>query len=99
MGIQQGNIANIWVSNKENCEPKEIKRYTKFAQSAKDLKNEKIDCIVMVQFPAQELVKASEGDFNHFRGKASFFGSLDYCSSKRKPGIIRCDKYGYTKAN
>ena len=34
VAVQQGNIADIWVSNKDNCNPKEVKRYTKFAQAA-----------------------------------------------------------------
>ena len=37
IAVQQGNIADIWVSNKENCQAKEVKRYTKFAQAAEDL--------------------------------------------------------------
>ncbi len=57
IGVQQGNIADFWVE--ENTEAKEIKRYTKFAQAAEDLKNRKIDCIVMDQFPAEELVAAN----------------------------------------
>lgn len=60
VGVQQGNIADIWVSNKDNCNPKEVKRYTKFAQAAEDLKNGKIDCIVMDQYPAEELVAAND---------------------------------------
>ncbi len=60
VAVQQGNIADIWVSNKENCEVKEVKRYTKFAQAAEDLKNNKVDCIVMDKFPAEELVKQNE---------------------------------------
>lgn len=59
IAVQQGNIADIWVSNTENCEAKEVKRYTKFAQAAEDLKNNKVDCIVMDQFPAEELVAAN----------------------------------------
>ena len=59
VAVQQGNIADIWVSNKDNCNPKEVKRYTKFAQAAEDLKNGKIDCIVMDQYPAEELVAAN----------------------------------------
>lgn len=59
VAVQQGNIADIWVSNIENVEPKEIKRYTKFVQAAEDLKNGKVDCIVMDQFPAEELVASS----------------------------------------
>jgi polar amino acid transport system substrate-binding protein len=54
IGVQQGNIADFWVE--ENVEAKEIKRYTKFAQAAEDLKNGKIDCIVMDQFPAEDMV-------------------------------------------
>ena len=60
IGVQQGNIADFWVSNPENIpEPEEIRRYTKFVQAAEDLKNNKIDCIVMDQYPAQELVAAN----------------------------------------
>lgn len=57
IGVQQGNIADFWVE--ENTDAKEIKRYTKFAQAAEDLKNGKIDCIVMDEFPAQEMVAAN----------------------------------------
>ncbi|MFU0828371.1 MAG: Amino acid ABC transporter substrate-binding protein [Lachnoclostridium sp.] len=59
IGVQQGNIADFYVSNEENVKAKEVKRYTKFAQAAEDLKNGKIDCIVMDQYPAEELVAAS----------------------------------------
>lgn len=57
VGVQQGNIADFTVE--DNAETKEIKRYTKFAQAAEDLKNNKIDCIVMDQYPAQELVETN----------------------------------------
>lgn len=60
VAVQQGNIADIWVSNEGNCVPKEIKRYTKFAQAAEDLKNGKVDCIVMDELPAKDLVAANE---------------------------------------
>lgn len=56
VGVQQGNIADFYVSG---LAAKEVKRYTKFAQAAEDLKNGKIDCIVMDQFPAEELVAAN----------------------------------------
>lgn len=59
VAVQQGNIADIWVSNEENCKAKEVKRYTKFAQAAEDLKNGKVDCIVMDQLPAEDLVAAN----------------------------------------
>lgn len=57
VGVQQGNIADIYVSS--NTEAKEVKRYTKFAQAAQDLKNQKIDAIVMDQIPGQDLVAAN----------------------------------------
>lgn len=60
VAVQQGNIADIWVSNEENCKPKEVKRYTKFAQAAEDLKNNKVDCIVMDQYPAEQLIASNE---------------------------------------
>lgn len=57
VGVQQGNIADFYVE--KNVAAKEIKRYTKFAQAAEDLKNGKIDCIVMDKYPADELVAAN----------------------------------------
>lgn len=60
IGVQQGNIADIWCSNKENVDAKEIKAYTKFVQASEDLVNEKIDCIVMDIFPAMEMVAAND---------------------------------------
>lgn len=60
IGVQQGNIADFWVSSEDNVKPADIKRYTKFVQAAEDLKNGKIDCIVMDQYPAQELVGAND---------------------------------------
>lgn len=54
IGVQQGNIADFWVE--ENVDAKEIRRYTKFGQAAEDLKNGKIDCIVMDNLPAEEMV-------------------------------------------
>lgn len=57
IGVQQGNIADFYVE--DNIEAKEIKRYTKFAQAAEDLKNKRIDCIIMDQYPAEDLVKAN----------------------------------------
>ena len=31
VGVQQGNIADLWVSNPDNASPKSVQRYTKFA--------------------------------------------------------------------
>lgn len=66
IGVQQGNIADFYVE--ANIEAQEIKRYTKFAQAAEDLKNGKIDCIVMDQFPAEELVTGNPDDLTILDG-------------------------------
>ena len=60
VGVQQGNIADIWVANKDNANPKEIKRYSKFAQAVEDLKNGKIDGIIIDQYPAEEMVASND---------------------------------------
>lgn len=59
VAVQQGNVADGYVSEGDFGTPAEIKRYTKFAQAAEDLKNNKVDCIVMDQYPAQELVASN----------------------------------------
>ena len=58
IGVQQGNIADFYAE--EEIEGAEIKRYTKFAQAAEDLKNGRIDCILIDLFPAEELVAAND---------------------------------------
>ncbi len=72
VAVQQGNIADIQVSNPENTKPKEIKRYTKFVQATEDLKNGKVDCIVMDQLPAEELVTANKGALKILEGEPLF---------------------------
>ena len=57
IGVQQGNIADFHVE--EEIDAGEIKRYTRFAQAAEDLKNRRIDCIVMDELPAEELVASN----------------------------------------
>lgn len=57
IGVQQGNIADFWVE--DNIDAKDIKRYTTFAQATEDLKNQRIDCIVMDIYPAQQMVEAN----------------------------------------
>jgi len=57
VGVQLGNIADFYVE--AHIASKNMKRYTKFAQAAEDLKNSKIDCIVMDKYPAEELVASN----------------------------------------
>ena len=72
VAVQQGNIADLQVSNPENTKPKEIKRYTKFVQATEDLKNKKVDCIVMDQLPAEELVEKNKEDLKILEGEPLF---------------------------
>lgn len=72
IGVQQGNIADLWVSNTDNVEKAEITRYTKFTQAAEDLKNNKIDCIVMDEVPAKEMVASSDGKLAIVEGDPLF---------------------------
>ncbi len=72
VGVQQGNIADLWVSNTENTTPGEVTRYTTFAQAAQDLINGRIDCIVMDELPAQELVSSTDGQLAILEGDPLF---------------------------
>lgn len=72
VGVQQGNIADLWVSNPDNAAPAKVNRYTKFAQAAEDLKNGKIDCIIMDELPGKELVASSEGALVMLEGDPLF---------------------------
>lgn len=71
VAVQQGNIADLWCSNKDNTEPKEVRRYTKFALAAEDLKAGKVDCIVMDELPAKDLVAANP-ELKILEGEALF---------------------------
>lgn len=72
VAVQQGNVADLWVSDEENTKPKEIKRYSKFTQAAEDLRNNKVDAIVMDQAPGEELVAANNGAFKILEGEPLF---------------------------
>ncbi len=72
IGVQQGNIADLWVSNTENVKQADIVRYTTFTQAASDLQNDKIDCIVMDEVPAQEMVATSQGKLAILEGDPLF---------------------------
>lgn len=88
VGVQQGNVADLYVSDEGNCTPKEIKRYTKFAQAAEDLKNDKIDCIVMDQFPAEELVASSDGALKILDGDPLFEDSYAIAVKKGNQELL-----------
>lgn len=57
VAVQQATVADIYVSDDLGMEPL---RYTKYVQAAEDLKNNKVDCIIMDELPAKEMVKAND---------------------------------------
>lgn len=54
VGVQMGNVADYYVTEEMDCV---VNQYNKFLEAAQDLKNNKIDCIVMDSLPAEEMVK------------------------------------------
>ena len=53
VGVQEANTAQYFLEDEMEIKPK---TYQKFLQAAEDLKNGKIDCIVMDSLPAAEMV-------------------------------------------
>lgn len=89
VGVQQGNIADLWVSNADNAAPGEVMRYTKFAQAGEDLKNGKIDCIVMDELPAKELVEASNGALVILEGDPLFVDQYAIAVQKGNEAMLK----------
>lgn len=56
VGAQLGTVGQYYAEDDIDCE---VKTYTKYAQAVTDLNNDKIDCIIMDELPAKELVKAN----------------------------------------
>ena len=50
-------VADTYVTDDLKKEPS---RYTKYVQAAEDLKSDKVDCIVMDELPAKEMVKGND---------------------------------------
>lgn len=58
VGVQGGTVADFYCQG--DLGTKDLKQYKKFMEAAMDLKNDRIDCIIMDLLPAQEMVKANE---------------------------------------
>ena len=56
VGFQTGTTGQFYA---EDDIKSETKGYTKYSQAAQDLKNEKIDCIIMDEVPAKLIVKSN----------------------------------------
>jgi ABC-type amino acid transport substrate-binding protein len=89
IGVQQGNTSDLWVSDEENVKPGNITRYTKFAQASEDLKNNKIDCIVMDELPAEELVAASGGSLVIVEGEPLFVEDYALATKKGNAELLK----------
>jgi len=57
VGVQTGTVADFYVQDELESQ---LKQYGKFMEAAMDLKNNKIDCIIMDALPAEEMVNAND---------------------------------------
>ena len=58
VGVQAGTVADTYCQ--DDLGVKDLKQYNKFMEAAMDLKNDKIDCIIMDSLPAEEMVKEND---------------------------------------
>ncbi|MBQ0026213.1 MAG: transporter substrate-binding domain-containing protein [Lachnospiraceae bacterium] len=85
VAVQQGNMADFWVTDL-GIEPQ---RYTKFAQAGEDLKNGRIDCIVMDEAPANELVAGSDGALIVIAGDPLFEDAYAAAVNKENAELLK----------
>lgn len=58
VGVQTGTVADFYCQ--DDLGTKDLKQYGKFMEAAMDLKNDRIDCIIMDALPAEEMVKVND---------------------------------------
>ncbi len=58
VGVQGGTVADFYCQ--DDLGTKDLKQYKKFMEAAMDLKNDRIDCVIMDALPAEEMVKAND---------------------------------------
>lgn len=58
VGVQTGTVGDLYCQ--DDLGTKELKQYGKFMEAAMDLKNDRIDCIIMDLLPAEEMVKVND---------------------------------------
>ena len=59
IAVQLGSVADLYVSDEYNS--KNIVRQKKYLAAIQDLKDGKVDCVVMDELPALEMVKSNSG--------------------------------------
>ena len=57
VGVQMGTTGDFYCTDDLGCE---VKQFGKYAEAALELKNDKLDCIVMDSLPAEQLVVAND---------------------------------------
>ena len=57
VGVQMGTTGDFYCTDDLGCE---VKQFGKYAEAAPELKNDKLDCIVMDSLPAEQLVAAND---------------------------------------
>ena len=57
VGVQMGTTGDFYCTDDLGCE---VKQFSKYAEAALELKNDKLDCIVMDSLPAEQLVAAND---------------------------------------
>jgi arginine/lysine/histidine transporter system substrate-binding protein len=58
VGVQGGTVADTYCQ--DDLGTKDLKQYAKFMEAAMDLKNDKIDCIIMDSLPAEQMVEQND---------------------------------------
>ena len=58
VGVQGGTVADSYCQ--DDLGTKDLKQYSKFMEAAMDLKNDKIDCIIMDSLPAEQMVAEND---------------------------------------
>ena len=58
VGVQGGTVADSYCQ--DDLGTKDLKQYSKFMEAAMDLKNDKIDCIIMDSLPAEQMVAETD---------------------------------------
>jgi len=57
LGVQAGTTGETWISNKENVTPKKIEAFKSGMDAALQLKNGKIDAVILDELPAKAIVE------------------------------------------
>lgn len=60
VGVQEGTTGDLYVSDEEEVPGAQVSRYKKAVDAAVDLKNDRLDAIVLDELPAQKIVDKND---------------------------------------